>query len=251
MPKPIPRQSLDPDLIVETVRNVRDRIAEQFPGSGLGVQCAKLLDIAEHAREQTEWISRPILWLRALTAVLVAGLITAVIGIVWGLYATPVVRDAFGGIPSDSGIFFEAVQAVDAGMNELVLLGLVLFFFWSIEGRIKRRRALRAIHELRSMAHIIDMHQLTKDPTWIRHPPVGAATVGGRSMSVADLIRYLDHSTDMLSLTGKIAALYVQDFHDSVALSAVNEIELLTTSLSGKIWQKLTMLDAEEARLGD
>jgi hypothetical protein len=65
---------------------------------------------------------------------------------------------------------------------------------------------------------------------------------------VAELTRYLDYSTDMLSLTGKIAALYVQDFQDSVALSAVNEIELLTTSLSGKIWQKLSMLDAEEAR---
>jgi len=67
-------------------------------------------------------------------------------------------------------------------------------------------------------------------------------------MSVPELTRYLDYSTDMLSLTGKIAALYVQDFHDAVALSAVNEIELLTTSLSGKIWQKLSMLDAEEAR---
>lgn len=250
MPKPIPRQALDPDQIIETVRAVHGRIEVQFPESGLGVQCAKLLDIAEHAREQTEWISRPILWLRGLTALLVAGLVTAVVGIVWGLYSTPVVRDAFGGIPSDSGVFFEAVQAVDAGMNELVLLGLVLFFFWSIEGRIKRRRALLAIHELRSMAHIIDMHQLTKDPTWIRHPP-GAGAVGDRTMSVTELIRYLDYSTDMLSLTGKIAALYVQDFHDAVALSAVNEIELLTTSLSGKIWQKLSMLDAEEARLSE
>ena len=127
------------------------------------------------------------------------------------------------------------------------LLGLVLFFFWSIEGRMKRRRALRAIHELRSMAHIIDMHQLTKDPTWLRHPPTATA-LEGRNLSVAELTRYLDYSTDMLSLTGKIAALYVQDFQDSVALSAVNEIELLTTSLSGKIWQKLSILDAEEAR---
>src|SRR5258708_24597219 len=29
--------------------------------------------------------------------------------------------------------------------------------------RIKRARALKAMHELRSLAHIIDMHQLTKD----------------------------------------------------------------------------------------
>jgi hypothetical protein len=247
MPQPVARSSLDPERIIETVRDVRVRIGQQFPESGLGLQCEKLLDIAEHAREQSEWISRPILWLRAMTAILVAGILTAVVGLVWGLYSTPAVQDALGGIPGDSSVFFEAVQAVDAAMNEMVLLGLVLFFFWSIEGRMKRRRALRAIHELRSMAHIIDMHQLTKDPTWLRHPPTETA-LEGRNMSVAELTRYLDYSTDMLSLTGKIAALYVQDFHDAVALSAVNEIELLTTSLSGKIWQKLSMLDAEEAR---
>ena len=69
-------------------------------------------------------------------------------------------------------------------------------------------------------------------------------------MTVIELTRYLDHCTDMLSLTGKIGALYVQDFQDSLALSAVNEVELLTTSLSGKIWQKLALLDAEESRRG-
>jgi hypothetical protein len=37
----------------------------------------------------------------------------------------------------------------------------------TIETRVKRRRALRAIHELRSIAHVIDMHQLTKDPEWV------------------------------------------------------------------------------------
>jgi len=46
----------------------------------------------------------------------------------------------------------------------------------------------------------------------------------------------------MLSLTGKLAALYVQNFDDSVVLSSVDEIESLTTGLSGKIWQKLMIL---------
>jgi len=78
----------------------------------------------------------------------------------------------------------------------------------------------------------------------VRLPPSLDVTPG-QPMAPADLSRYLDHCTDMLSLTGKIAALYVEDFHDSVALAAVNEIELLTTSMSRKIWQKLSMLQAE------
>jgi len=170
MPKPVARSSLDPDRIIETVQAVRARIDRQFPGSGLGSQCDKLLDIAEHAREQSDWISRPIIWLRVVTGVLVGGLVTLAGVLAFGLLTSQAVRDAIGGIPGDSGIFFEAIQALDAGVNEVVLLSLLLFFFASIEGRVKRRRALRAIHELRSMAHIIDMHQLTKDPTWLRHP---------------------------------------------------------------------------------
>ncbi len=45
-------------------------------------------------------------------------------------------------------------------------------------------------------------------------------------------------------ITGKIAALYIQDFDDDVALSAVNEVENLTTGLSRKIWQKLMIVYA-------
>ena len=42
-----------------------------------------------------------------------------------------------------------------------------------------------------------------------------------------------------------MAALYIQDFDDEVALAAVNEVEDLTTGLSRKIWQKLMILLAE------
>ena len=60
-------------------------------------------------------------------------------------------------------------------------------------------------------------------------------------MSLFELSRYLDYCSEALSLTGKVAALYVQRFEDSVAFDAVNEVEQLTTGLSRKIWQKLTV----------
>jgi hypothetical protein len=46
----------------------------------------------------------------------------------------------------------------------------------------------------------------------------------------------------MLSLTGKLAALYMQDMRDPVIIETVTEIEDLTTSLSRKIWQKIMIL---------
>ena len=49
----------------------------------------------------------------------------------------------------------------------MVLIGAAIFFLVTLETRVKRRRALAALHELRAIAHIIDMHQLTKDPEWV------------------------------------------------------------------------------------
>ena len=62
-------------------------------------------------------------------------------------------------------------------------------------------------------------------------------------MSAFELNRYLDYCSEMLSLTGKIAALYVQHFDDSDAVAAVSEVEQLTTGLSRKIWQKIMILE--------
>ena len=51
-----------------------------------------------------------------------------------------------------------------------MLVGAGVFFLMTLETRVKRRRALEAIRELRAIAHIVDMHQLTKDPEWILTP---------------------------------------------------------------------------------
>lgn len=70
-------------------------------------------------------------------------------------------------------------------------------------------------------------------------------------MTAFELSRYLDYCTELLSLTGKVAAIYVQHFDDSIVLDAVGEIEELTTGLSQKIAQKIQLLHvtAPEPRL--
>jgi len=119
------------------------------------------------------------------------------------------------------------------------LIGVVVFFLIGFERRIKRQKALKAIHQLRAVAHVIDMHQLTKDPAAYNDSYVSTASSPQRSLTTAELIRYLDYCSELLSLTGKLAALYIQRFDDEVALSAANDIENLTTHLSRKIWQKV------------
>ena len=85
-------------------------------------------------------------------------------------------------------------------------------------------------------------YQLNKDPDRVDPAYESTASSPKPALTPAQISRYLDYCSEMLSLTGKIAALYVQDFEDGVAVQAVNEIEDLTTGLSRKIWQKLTIV---------
>jgi hypothetical protein len=92
---------------------------------------------------------------------------------------------------------------------------------------------------------VIDMHQLTKDPSLVLGTERVKDTAASpkRVMTAFELGRYLDCS-EMLSLTGKVAALYAQDLDDPVVVEAVNDIEMLATNLSRKVWQKIAILQA-------
>lgn len=229
----MPYKLLDADKVTETVVKLSHRIEERFPTAGLARMCHELTELARKAQRESLTLARPIYALRAIS-VLLAALILVGLGVM--LYSL--------GTPAQKLGFAEFVQVLEAGINDVVLIGLGIYFLISLERRIKRRRVLRLIHELRSIAHVVDMHQLTKDPSRILHQDGDTASSPARALSPADLARYLDYCSEMLSLTGKLAALYVQRMDDDVVLGAVNEVETLTTGLSRKIWQKLMVLES-------
>jgi len=227
------KTTLDPRLISETVTRLMARVEARFPQSGLSRVAAQLSEIASRAGATSEWIARPIMPLRLL----VAGLILLIaLGLGLTLSALP--------MPEGRLRLSEFIQVLEAGINDVVLIVAAVFFLASLETRIKRNRALRSIHELRAIAHVIDMHQLTKDPEWILDRAADTGAGPTRTMTAFELSRYLDYCSEMLSMTGKIAALYIQRFDDGVALQAVNEVESVTSALSGKVWQKLMILYA-------
>jgi len=137
----------------------------------------------------------------------------------------------------------DALQSVEAATNEIILISFALLFLISLETRVKRRTALNMLHRLRSIAHVVDMHQLTKDPDQaVRSTPPTHASPE-RTLTQAQLGRYLDYCSELLALVSKLAAVLAQHQHDPVVLAAVNDIEMLTSSLSRKIWQKITILE--------
>jgi hypothetical protein len=227
----MPYQQLNSDKIVETVQTLHRRMRERFPQTGLVNVCEKLLQISRQARERSAAIARPIPSVRMLSGLVI---LAVVITFAWTI--------ATAKPPDEPLTNAEILQVLEAGINDLVLIGAIIFFFVTLETRIKRRRALRAIHELRSIAHIIDMHQLTKDPERLLRKGQDTQSSPRQTMTPFELSRYLDYCSEMLSLTGKVAALYIQEFEDSVAVAAVNDIETLTNGMARKIWQKLTVL---------
>lgn len=88
------------------------------------------------------------------------------------------------------------------------------------------------------------MHQLTKDPAALSGAFTPTAHSPQRIEDPAELARYLDYCSEMLSVTGKLAALFAQAIQDEVVTSAVNDIEDLGSNLSRKIWQKITLIES-------
>lgn len=230
-PSPAETLLLDDQRIVETVERLQVRVGERFPDSGLYRLSGQLLQLSRQASERSRWIARPSLWIRTVGYVLAAALLALL------LQAFSLVR-----VDDEQFTAVDFVTVLEAGLNEIILIGAAIYFLISLETRIKRRRALAALHELRSIAHVIDMHQLTKDPERTLDIWVGTDNSPKVHLTSGQLNRYLDYCSEMLALTGKIAALYVQKFDDSVLLAAVSEIEQLTNGLSRKIWQKIMIL---------
>jgi len=224
---------LQPALIIATAQRLEQRINERFPGAGLGRVAAELARIAEETERITARLRRPIWPLRIATF---AGVLVLV------LFALALASLFVRVSPSVENLS-ELLQGVEAGINEVVFLSLAVFFLVSIEQRAKRRQVLRALHRLRSIVHIVDMHQLTKDPQQVMGASESTASSPTRTLTRFELARYLDYCSELFSLSSKLAALHVQYVNDHVVLDAVNDIETLAASLSNKVWQKIMILD--------
>lgn len=221
---------LDAHRVIETIDRLRKRIVERFPGAGLAVVCGELLAVAQASSARAERIARRHILLR-LGLILLAA---AAIGLLaWVLSQLDYSR-------RDDNLF-GVFQGIEAVANLAVLTGGTLLFAVTIEQRLKRRRALAALHELRVILHVIDMHQLTKDPT--------AASLGGktassppRTLTPYELSRYLDYCAEMMALTAKVAVLFAQSLPDPIVTDAVSDIERNASGMAQKVWQKITML---------
>lgn len=223
--------------ILTTIQRLALRIEERFPDSGLLKVCREFHDVAIRSEVLVQRLALPI-WPVRIFAILAALMLLGVVAFALQQLVQNFHFNAAG--------MLDLLQTAESAVNELIFLGLALFFLVGLESRLKRQSSLKALHHLRSIAHIVDMHQLTKDPT---HQLISIGQTESspvRVLTRAELTRYLDYCSEILSLNAKIAALFAQNVDDPVVLSAVNDLELLSQGLSAKIWQKIMILDLAE-----
>jgi hypothetical protein len=210
-----PDRHLDPNKLINTSAALTAWIDKDFNHAHLARVAANVHRLTQEAVVTAERIRRPIWPLR--------------IGI-WGLILAFVAGAVHQLVTHRLD---EILRFLDETKGAALYIGVFLLAFITLEVRFKRRRALRAIGELRAVAHIVDMHQLAKDQTIEEF----------REHTTPEKMEsYLHACIALLALLSKIGQLYVEHFPDTVATQSVNDFEMITTGLSNKIWMKILNL---------
>lgn len=231
-------RQLESNEIVHTIDELHMRISHRFPKSDLAAVCEELLVVAKETEAKSHAVNAANYPLRGIVLVLIA----AAAGLVYFLVRAVQLRT--GDVD-----LINLLQGLEAGTNLIIFISVAIFFLFSLESRMARTRALNDLNELRSIVHVIDMHQFSKDPSEL------LSADSTRGMSRTDLTRYLGHCSVMLSLGAKLAALYAQKLPDEVVIDAASDLQNVANGLSLKIWQKIAILESyedyrEKQRLG-
>lgn len=225
---------LDAPTVIATIDQLGGRIRARFADRGLPKAAAELRSAATEVTELGAHLRgrlRVLRWTARAASVLVA------LGMALVLVVAARDADLSGSVRS-----VDWVALVESTIQTLVFGGLTLLFLNALPDRLERRHLLRRLHRLRSLAHVIDMHQLTKDPERLRSDFEPTDATVAVDLTRAEMQHYLGYCSELLALVGKVAALCAEDSQDGLILETVSDIENLTNGMSRKIWQKISLL---------
>ena len=226
---------LDAAYVEATVARLEARIRARFPDRRLAEAARALREAVPEIHGDVEASTsrrRRIRWVARGASLLIV--VATVVALVLAL------RDPVLVGVERSG---EWLDIIESTVNDVVFAGIAVFFLWAMPERLERRTLLGLLHRLRSLAHVVDMHQLDKDPEQARadyHPTPESPP--RRIMDSESLHHYLDYCSELVSLIAKTAALCAERSSDAVVLGTVSEVETLAAQLSQKIWQKISLL---------
>ena len=222
-------RQLESNEIVHTIDELHMRISQRFPRSDLAAVCEELLVVAKETEAKSQAVNASNYPLRAIVLILIVGTISII------AYQIHAIQVKTGEVA-----LINLLQGLEAGTNLVIFISVAIYFLFSLESRMARTKALSDLNELRSIVHVIDMHQFSKDPSEL------LSSDSTEGMTRQDLTRYLGFCSVMLSLGAKLAALYAQKLPDEVVIDAASDLQNVAGGLSLKIWQKISILESYE-----
>lgn len=234
-PPSMPRRfdRLNAQHVIGTVDRLERRIGARFEGRGLHRVAGELRELSEEVATVS---SDARLHVRSVTIFTRIAMLAVVV------VTGTAVAFAARGLDEFAGGTLAWVTLLESAINDLVFAAIALYFLYALPSRVVRGRLLAVLHRLRSLAHIVDMHQLTKDPERLRPDFVCTDESVSHDLDRAEMEHYLDYCSELLACVGKVAALCAEESQDSVVLNTVASVETLTTDMSRKIWQKISLL---------
>jgi hypothetical protein len=219
---------LNIEKIIDIVHTLSLRINDRFPDADLLNVCNELKSLAVKSKLENIKLQKPYILIR------IAFIIMIIIASASIMYTISLLK-------FEDSIMSLAnfITVSEAFISELVTIGFAFYFIYKLEDLIKEKKILAALHELRTIAHVIDLHQLTKDPTYTSIERTKNSPK--REFTKAQLNRYFNYCCEMLSLTSKVAATYAFDNKNELILNTVRDVETLTSNLSTKIWEKIEL----------
>lgn len=224
-------QRLDALPVKQTVDRVQARIAARFPDRNLRLVAAELASAVDELLIRPRPQGYGVLRVVSRITMVAVGLVLLV-GVVL-LFRQPT---------TGAESAWTWISIAESSINDVVFASIAIYFLWQLPERVQRSYDLRALHRLRSLAHVIDMHQLTKDPERFRADFRATDQSIDLALTPSELGNYLDYCSELLSLVGKTAALFAEHTTDPTVLATVEGLESLTTGMARKIWQKIALL---------
>lgn len=223
---------LDPVKIIEIAESLSQRIAKKWPESQLAALAAGLAQLARDTEQRVLQARRPILAIR-IASFVTAGLILLGLGnVLWYL-----LRRVHLTLVVGSG---ELLEAADSGINVVALLAAGMWLLITLEARIRSKKVLESIQELREFIHVIDVTQLYHTPKMYHE--------NGASPDIPQSFdhNYLIFCGQMLAVISNLAALYTRGEGNESVLRAASDVQMLAIAKTEKLYSKADMVRLSE-----
>lgn len=224
--------SLDIQKVLATITKLNARIEDRLPNSSLLYTCRDFHFTALKCHNVLTEILKPNYFLRFICGLVI------VISLLGAFYGCTLIELEV------QNTIFDIATFAEASINNILLIGAAYYFIFNLEKRFERAKAIKYMNILSGYVHVVDMHQLTKDPhvycsayeSSTEHSPE-------RILTPFEFQRYLIYCTEFLSLISKVSAIFSHSIEDNLVAKNADEIENLSSLISSKIWQKLIILE--------